>query len=240
MSIVSSVIIFGIFLYGLFSLGKLTYIKSAPLRQRAVNHKPLHEAIEVDDLDRQLQDQEHELWPDKKFEHRNCTICGPGPLFRGLVPSRYQHPLFYKKAERISDGYGSWTVERLVAATSDNAEMVGSQMIVDGRYTGTHTLMLDLDYQVTLVQSTTAGHHHLYADVPMTWKQYKGVLKAMAAAGLIEQGYYRAALRQGFTALRPPWVEKPEYLKHKETRALNNNRKSSGKRWDHRWTKGNK
>jgi hypothetical protein len=88
------------------------------------------------------------------------------------------------------------------------------------------------------VQSTTAGHHHLYADVPMTWRHYKGVLKAMEAAGLIEHGYYKAALRQGFTALRPPWVEKPEYLKNQKKRAIDKARKPSGKRWDHRWTKG--
>jgi hypothetical protein len=218
--------------YGTYALGRLTYVKSAPLRNHFANHTEMRKAIEVDDLDRKLQDQEHVLWPEKKFDHVNCHVCGPGPLYRGLVPSEYHHPFLRKELQHVSDGYGTWQVERVVAARAESAEMVSSQVIADGKYTGTHTLMLDLDYPVVLMPSTTAGHYHLYADVPMTWTRYKAVLKAMAAAGLIEQGYYRAALRQGSTMLRPPWVEK------KLTPNLNPDasRKSSGKRWDHRWT----
>jgi hypothetical protein len=52
----------------------------------------------------------------------------------------------------------------------------------------------------------------------------------MSAAGLIEQGYYRAALRQNATMLRPPWVKKPAttntvVMKAKGLKALWNDNK---------------
>ena len=67
-----------------------------------------------------------------------------------------------------------------------------------------------LDGPAVLVPSSTPGHSHLYIDVPMTWEQYEAILTALADAGVMEQGYYRASkLRKG-THLRLPWVRKPE------------------------------
>jgi hypothetical protein len=125
-----------------------------------------------------------------------------------VVPSTFDHPFFRKKVEEGEDSYGKFRVEVLQAARPQNAKIVSSRVLQDGKATKYHTLMLDLDYPVTLMESSTAGHHHLYADHLMTWKQYKRVLEAMAKAGLIEQGYYHAALRQEATFLRPPWVKK--------------------------------
>jgi hypothetical protein len=202
------VIIFGIWCYGLYALAQLAYVKSVPLRHRVVNHKAEHKAAQLDETARFIRDQEHELWPDAKHDHVQCAVCGPGPLRQGMVPSVYTHPFFNKRTERHNDGYGTWKVEVLKEALPEHAQMVSSKVLVDGRYSGSHTLMLDLDYPVTLMESTTTGHYHLYADIPMSWRNYRGVLKAMSKAGLIEQGYYRAALRQEATMLRPPWVKK--------------------------------
>jgi hypothetical protein len=81
-------------------------------------------------------------------------------------------------------------------------------VIKDGKYTGQHSIMLDIDLPATLIESSTVGHHHLYIDHAMPWKQYKRLLKALAEAGVIERGYDHAAIRQGSTMLRPPWVQK--------------------------------
>lgn len=209
MSIVGTVIFTAIFLYGLVSLVRLAYVKSVPIRHKVVNHSAERGAITLADTDRFIREQEHELWPDKELRHVNCTICGPGPLKQGVVPSQHDHPFFTKGMEDVSDGYGSWKVEVLRAARAEDAEMVSSKVIKDGRSTGQHTLMLDLDFPVTVVESSTTGHYHLYADVLMSWRQYSRVLKALADAEIIEQGYYRAAMRQRATMLRPPWVKKP-------------------------------
>jgi len=190
-------------------LARFTYIKTAPLRHQVVNRAATRQAIEMLDTDRAIREQDHELWPNQKFDHVNCTICGPGPLLQGLVPSKHEHPFFSTKKEWVSDGYGSWQVERLKGTLPEYATTVSSTVLEDGRPTGKHTLMLDLDFPVTLMESTTTGHHHLYADRLMSWPQYKGVLRAMKNAGLIEKDYYKAACRQQATMLRPPWVKKP-------------------------------
>ena len=43
----------------------------------------------------------------------------------------------------------------------------------------------------------------------MTWEQYVAILEALANAGVVEQGYYRASLLRKGTHLRLPWVRKP-------------------------------
>jgi hypothetical protein len=207
-SVFLDIVIVGIWLFGVYSLGHLGYAKTAGMRNRLINHKPIKQAASLVDTERWIRDEDHELWPDTEFHHVQCAICGPGPLKRGVVPSTFDHPFFRKKVEEGEDSYGKWRVEVLRPARPQNAKIVSSQVIMDGRVTGYHTLMLDLDFPVTLMESSTAGHHHLYADHLMTWKQYKRVLDAMAKAGLIEEGYYRAALRQNATFLRPPWVKK--------------------------------
>lgn len=71
---------------------------------------------------------------------------------------------------------------------------------------GEHAVTLDLDYDAQLLESRTEGHHHLYLDSrkSIPWKKYKKLLKVMAECGLIEQGYYEASVKKGFTALRKP------------------------------------
>jgi len=189
-------------------LARLAYIKTTPLRHKVQNRAPLKAAITLEENDRFIQDQEHQIWPDATFEHVNCAVCGPGPLHQGVIPSTYAHPFFRKGTKTVDDGYGTWQVEALVESNGINAEMVSSAVIENGQYTGKHTVMLDLDFPATLVQSTTTGHHHLYIDHLMPWHQYRKLLKALADVDLIEQGYYRAAIRQSATMLRPPWVKK--------------------------------
>jgi hypothetical protein len=172
---------------------------------RARLHFTMHRASLAEDTTRFIQDQEHELWPNQKFDHLNCAICGPGPLMQGKVPSDYPHPLLTKTKERYFDGYGTSVRDKYEPSLPSTAEYVGSKILGED---GMHTVMLDLDYPVTLIQSTSTCHNHLYIDRPITWPQYKRLLVALWRARLIEDGYYKASVKQGQTFLRPPWVKK--------------------------------
>jgi hypothetical protein len=71
-----------------------------------------------------------------------------------------------------------------------------------------HRPVLDIDLPVTLLSSTTPGHHHLLIDHPMTWSRYLDLLDALVNAGIVEPGYVKAAQARGHTAVRVPWLRK--------------------------------
>jgi hypothetical protein len=71
-----------------------------------------------------------------------------------------------------------------------------------------HALTLDIDMEARLLPSSTPGHYHLFIDRVLSWEQYVVVLQALAFAGIIEDGYLRAALRQKQTYVRKPGVTK--------------------------------
>jgi hypothetical protein len=199
-----------VFLFGLVTLVRLTLLRVGLGPVRLVRRiAPQQEALSLVATDRFIRDQEHELEPDRTFKHVNCAVCGPGPLLRGTVPSSFEHPFFRMETQTHHDGYGGkWQTQHPKAALPEYAEMVSSKVIEEGKYTGMHTVMLDLDFPVTLMESSTPGHHHLYIDHLMNWREYRGLLRALDKVDLIEHGYYCAAVRQHATMLRPPWVKK--------------------------------
>lgn len=75
---------------------------------------------------------------------------------------------------------------------------------------GRHALLLDLDIPATLVPSSTEGHNHLYIDVPdgIPEDKWLVLIRALADAGVIEEGYAQASIERGYTALRLPGVTK--------------------------------
>lgn len=73
-----------------------------------------------------------------------------------------------------------------------------------------HKVVIDVDLPVTVVESTTPGHCHLFVDKAMTWPEYVALLEALTVAGIVEPGYLAAALQRGHTAVRLPWVRKGE------------------------------
>lgn len=96
--------------------------------------------------------------------------------------------------------------ENGVELTEDlNEANVVTSMIRDSNL---HTVVLDIDIPAALVPSTTPGKHHLYIDAPMPWSTYETLLKALADAGVIEEGYALASMSRGFTSVRLPWVRK--------------------------------
>ncbi|MEU4155728.1 hypothetical protein [Actinoplanes sp. NPDC026670] len=99
-------------------------------------------------------------------------------------------------------------------AKLDTANLITSKVALEPEIeavTGAlHKVVLDIDLPVTVLPSSTPGHHHLFIDKPMTWPTYKRLLDALADAGLIESGYRSASVERKYTAVRLPWVKKAE------------------------------
>jgi hypothetical protein len=200
----------GLVMVILMLIGAATVVRAVPRStvRRVRQVRSDRTAVEHLVTDRLIRENEHELFPDREFNHLNCEICGPGPLYRGMVPSQYKHP-FYKMGKTWkSDGYSSWEIDVAQPSLPDTADMVSSLVVEDDKATGTHTVMLDIDLPARLVESSTPGHYHLYIDQRMRWGEYKDLLKALHKAGLIETGFYDASLRNHATMLRPPWVRR--------------------------------
>lgn len=89
----------------------------------------------------------------------------------------------------------------------DEANLITSE---SGRieWTGKHRPVLDIDFPAALIPSTTEGHFHLFLDKELEWETYRKLLKALAEAGIIEQGYADAAIANKKTAVRLPWIRK--------------------------------
>lgn len=74
--------------------------------------------------------------------------------------------------------------------------------------TGLHRPVLDIDFPLHTVPSSTPGHFHLYLDKPLSWPKYRRLLNALAEAGIIEQGYANVSRARCYTSVRLPWVKK--------------------------------
>lgn len=72
-----------------------------------------------------------------------------------------------------------------------------------------HRPVLDIDFPMAIVPSTTPGHGHLYLDKVLTWSQYVKLLEVLAEVGVLEDGYVQASIAREFTSVRLPWVKKP-------------------------------
>lgn len=157
-------------------------------------------------IDRDIQEREHFLYPDQIHSHVNCRTCGPGPLKRGVIPSKFHHIFYRTNHELCIDDYGSsFKVEVRAECKAEDAQVVSSEL---DEQRGMHTPMLDVDIPMRLVESSTPGHSHLYFDVVMPWRKYRRLLKALAKAGIIEQNYYKVSVKRKGTHLRPPWIDK--------------------------------
>ena len=115
------------------------------------------------------------------------------PLPRKLV---YQPNLDHP---RIAGEYPKDATER-AGVGPDDANLVSSAL-PDGR----HAPVLDLDVPAKMIPSSTEGHHHLYIDVPMTWRKYKKLLRTLGKVGILEPGYVGASISRGrsHARLRP-------------------------------------
>lgn len=106
-----------------------------------------------------------------------------------------------------------WRIEAFINYRNERGEVrtpidQEANLVSSLTESGLHAPVLDLDVPAYLVPSTTPGHSHLYIDVEMPWPVYRRLLRALAAAGIIEEDFYKGSLDRGQTMVRPPWVRK--------------------------------
>lgn len=68
---------------------------------------------------------------------------------------------------------------------------------------------LILEVPITLLESTTPGHFHLYIERKISWAKYKKILKALKETPILEDGYVRSALCRDKTFLFKPGFKNP-------------------------------
>jgi hypothetical protein len=73
---------------------------------------------------------------------------------------------------------------------------------------GSHMPTLDIDHPALLEPSSTPGHYHLFLDVPMSWRAYRRLLRALYRGGVIGRNAYWRSLDRGASFVRPPGVVK--------------------------------
>lgn len=93
-------------------------------------------------------------------------------------------------------------------ATPDTSLLASSRVSNPGPFGEVHKPVIDIDIPVRLIPSTTPGHSHLYIDHPISWDIYENLLIALTQAGVVEEGYLRAAMQRGETFVRLPWIRK--------------------------------
>jgi len=83
-----------------------------------------------------------------------------------------------------------------------------ANIVASRREDGSHLPTLDIDHPVFVDPSSTEGHFHLFVDVPMTWRSYRRLLKALYLGGVIGRSHYWRSLNLGASFVRPPGVHK--------------------------------
>jgi len=69
-------------------------------------------------------------------------------------------------------------------------------------------LVQDPSIPIRWVPSSTPGNHHIYIDYAVPWDSYLTALGILAAAKIVEPGYYDAAKNVGATFVRFPGVKR--------------------------------
>lgn len=103
----------------------------------------------------------------------------------------------------VTDGCDDYRKEVRKPVQVQDADVVSSELP-----NGKHAPCIDIDVPIRAIESTTPDHWHLYIEHEMTWREYKRVLRALVAAGVVEKGYYRASKARRGTHVRLPWVTK--------------------------------
>ena len=99
-------------------------------------------------------------------------------------------------------------------ADLDQANLITSKLAVQPNYAFEnpdaqwHKPVLDIDLPITVLPSSTPGHHHLFIDAGITWDEYIELLELLARLNIIEQGYLFASKERGYTCVRLPWIKK--------------------------------
>lgn len=119
-----------------------------------------------------------------------------------------EHGRLFFFSENLDSSEDSKTIDHgdtPFETTRDNANLVSS--LCQG---GKHKPVIDIDFPVRLVESSTPGHFHFYIDVEMTWDQQCKLMLAMEEAGIVQRGFREFSEKRGMSFVRPEWVRKDE------------------------------
>jgi len=112
------------------------------------------------------------------------------------------------KTYRAVVGESGDPVTPLTDKNSKEAGIEQSTIIGSKTPGGKHKPMIDLDFGVEVVNSSTPGHNHLYIDKDLTEDQYIKLLTTMVEVGLVQPNVLEALKKRGQTHLRLPGVKK--------------------------------
>jgi hypothetical protein len=105
------------------------------------------------------------------------------------------------------EGYAEKLGKKYVEVHPLDANLISSK-----KPNGRHNLLLDLDMHNYVVDSSTAGHRHLYLDTDLELDELKEIIDVLAKHGIIQQGIKNQLDERGFLSLRPPGVVKGNYI----------------------------
>ena len=71
-----------------------------------------------------------------------------------------------------------------------------------------HKVILDLDYEASLIPSSTEGHFHLYLDKELNEEQMEKLVDVLEEVGIIATGNANQWRRSRAMFLRLPWIKK--------------------------------
>lgn len=103
--------------------------------------------------------------------------------------------------------------------TTDWCGEQGATLVTSVTDTTKHLPVIDLDVESFLVPSTTEGHSHLYINVPVTFDGLVEILTVLNKHGIVQDGYLRATVSRGYSAVRYPGTPKIETVSIYEQQA---------------------
>ncbi|MGH7793070.1 MAG: hypothetical protein ACREOB_12220, partial [Thermodesulfobacteriota bacterium] len=90
----------------------------------------------------------------------------------------------------------------------EKAELITSE--VRGK-PGIHAPVLDIDYPLIVIPSSTPGHNHLYIEKEIREPEYMALLAVLGAVGIVEPGYASVSQTRRWSAVRLSWIMKKRY-----------------------------
>ncbi|KKR09437.1 MAG: hypothetical protein UT43_C0009G0009 [Parcubacteria group bacterium GW2011_GWC1_39_29] len=72
------------------------------------------------------------------------------------------------------------------------------------------TSILEVEFPIQLIPSTTPRHYHLYLDRKISWEQYMLVLKSAYETGIINRGFYEMSIKNGQSMVLLPGKDRAE------------------------------
>lgn len=159
------------------------------------------EARKVDELYR---DDSGQLWDLCAEDLTSCAILAG-------AHSMYMDRTFHRvelREDKVPYKSREWWLRILRDEPRPRAHYAHANLVSSKTHSGLHRPVIDLDKGYATVESTTAGHGHLYLHTPMRWWRYVVLLIALRIAGVIELGFLLHSLRRGATYVRLPHIRK--------------------------------